>query len=104
VFLEPNAKPGDTITTWQRPAVGTFGSAGRNSLRGPGLFQSDLSLVKNISLKESASIQFRADIFNVFNVVNLANPLNCVDCIDAGNIIGTASGQRQMMFSLRLQF
>ena len=104
VFLEPNGTPGDTIGPWQRPAAGTFGSAGRNSLRGPGLFQSDLSVVKSISLKETASVQFRADIFNVFNVVNLANPLDCVDCIAAGRIIGTASGQRQMMFSLRLQF
>ena len=40
VPLQPNGTPGDTIGPWQRPAVGTFGSAGRNSLRGPGFFQS----------------------------------------------------------------
>ena len=63
VPLQPNGTPGDTIGPWQRPAVGTFGSAGRNSLRGPGFFQADVSVAKNISLKESSSIQFRADIF-----------------------------------------
>jgi hypothetical protein len=73
-------------------------------LRGPGLFQTDLSIAKSIPLRESVSAQFRADIFNIFNVVNLANPLDCVDCIGGGSIFGTASSQRQMMFSLRLQF
>src|SRR5882724_2936588 len=47
VFLEPNGTPGDTIGPWQRPGVGTFGSGRRNSLRGPGLFQSDLSVAKS---------------------------------------------------------
>jgi len=59
-------------------------------------------------LKESASIQFRTDIFNVFNKVNLDNPLPCVDCPGGGIIVSTAfrgaALQRQILFSLRLQF
>ena len=108
VPLNPNGTLGDTIGPWQRPAAGTFGNAGRNSLRGPGFFQSDLSMVKEIPLKETVSLQFRADIFNVFNKVNLDNPLPCVDCPDGGTIVNTAFGgkalQRQMMFALKLQF
>ena len=108
VPLEPNGTPGDTIGPWQRPMVGTFGSAGRNSLRGPGFFQADVSVAKNLLLKENTLIQFRTDIFNLFNKVNLDNPLPCVDCPGGGLIISTAFRgtvlQRQIMFSLRLEF
>src|ERR1700730_7594804 len=109
VPLELNGTPGDTIGPWQRPAVGTFGSAARNSLRGPGFFQSDLSAAKSIPLKESVALQFRTEIFNLFNKVNLDNPIfPCVDCQAGGIIVNTALNgaalQRQIMFSLRLNF
>jgi hypothetical protein len=110
IALNPNGTPGDTIGPWQRPAAGTFGTAARNSLFGPGFFQADLSVAKNFSIKESLSCQFRTDIFNLFNIVNLDNPIPCVDCPSgiAGAIVNTAAGgtalQRQIMFSLRLQF
>jgi hypothetical protein len=108
VPLELHGTPGDTIGPWQRPAVGTFGSAARNSIRGPGFFQSDLSVAKSIPLQESVALQFRADIFNIFNNVNLDNPIACVDCPVGGIIINTAFNgaalQRQIMFSLRLNF
>jgi hypothetical protein len=107
--IQPNGTPGNTIGPWQRPAFGTFGSAGRNSLWGPGFSQTDVSVAKNVSLKkEGTSIQFRTDIFNLFNKVNFDLPFTCVDCQGGGTITNTAfSGaalQRQIMFSLRLQF
>ena len=108
VPLELNGEPGDTIGPWQRPAVGTFGSAARNSIRGPGFFQSDLSVAKSIPLQENVALQFRADIFNLFNNVNLDNPIPCVDCPGGGIIINTAFNgaalQRRIMLSLRLNF
>ena len=106
--LEPNGTPGDTIGPWQRPAFGTFGSAGRNSLRGPAFSQADVSVAKNVVVKENTTLQFRTDIFNLFNKVNLDNPISCVDCQTGGLIFSTAFGgaalQRQLMFSLRLAF
>jgi hypothetical protein len=106
VPLQPNGTPGDTIGPWQRPASGTFGGARRNSLRGPRFSQADLSIAKSFSLQERTSLQFRTDLFNLFNKVNLDNPISCVDCDTGGLIIGTSpnSLQRQIMFSLRLQF
>ena len=106
--LAPADTPGDTIGPWQRPALGTFGSSGRNSLRGPAFSQADVSVAKNIALKENTTLQFRSDIFNLFNKVNLDNPFSCVDCQTGGQILNTAFGgtalQRQIMFSLRLDF
>jgi hypothetical protein len=98
----------DTIGPWQRPASGTFGNTGRNSLRGAGFFQTDLSIAEKLLLHEGVSVQFRTDVFNLFNKVNLDNPQTCVDCQNGGTIVNTtfagAALQRQIMFSLRLQF
>lgn len=103
--------PGETIGPWQRPAVGTFGTAGFNSLRGPSFFDTDLAVAKNIAFSERYSLQFRTDFLNVFNNVNLGNPSGCVDCnasgVQTGAIITTLApnaSQRQIEFSLHFQF
>jgi hypothetical protein len=106
--LQPNGMPENTIGPWQRPALGTFGDAARNLLRGPDFFQADVSVAKNFSLNEVVLIQFRTDVFNFVNRVNLDNPQTCVDCQGGGMILNTAFNgralQRQILFSLRLQF
>ena len=56
------------------PAFGTFGTMGRNIFRDTGFRNVDLSVNKNIKLGERASLQFRAEFFNIFNHPNLANP------------------------------
>lgn len=56
------------------PATGTFGDAGRNILRNPGLEQFDLSLRKNTRITERITAQFRAEFFNVLNHTNFAPP------------------------------
>lgn len=47
-------------------------------------------------------------LFNLFNRVNLGSPQTCVDCQGGEMIINTAFNgralQRQILFSLRLQF
>ena len=57
------------------PGVG-LGNAGRNSLRAPGFFQWDFSLMKNFHATERVTVQVRADIFNIFNHPNFGNPSN----------------------------
>lgn len=51
-----------------------LGNAGRNSLRAPGFFQWDSSLMKTFPVSEKVNVQFRADIFNVLNHPNFGNP------------------------------
>jgi hypothetical protein len=49
---------------------GTFGNAGRNIVRGPGLQEWDISLFKIIPVREQMRFEFRAESFNTFNHVN----------------------------------
>jgi len=51
-----------------RPASGTFGNMGRNSLRGPGINKFDLAVFKTFTMRDSKlRWQFRAEMFNAFN-------------------------------------
>jgi hypothetical protein len=52
----------------------TFGNMGRNVLRGPGINNFDISILKNFKVTESKSFQFQADFFNAFNHVQFFGP------------------------------
>lgn len=102
---------GTTVGPWQRPNVGTFGTAGYNSLRGPAYFDTDLAVEKNLAITERYSLQFRTDFLNVFNKVNLGLPSGCVDCsangLQTGAVITTLApnaAQRQIEFAVRILF
>ena len=56
------------------PAPFTFGTLGRNTLRGPKLQNLDFALFKSFKFGESKSFQFRSEFFNVLNNVNFAPP------------------------------
>ncbi len=100
------AANGDVSGPWGRPQPATFGNAGRNPLIGPRWFDSDLSVFKNIPIREQIHAQFRAEIYNVFNHANLGNPSGCVDCGSGGVITSLASNatMRRMQFALRVEF
>ncbi len=97
---------GQSAGSWAQPAVDTFGNVGRNSLRGPKYFDSDLALFKNFSITEKAKAQFQFQFYNVFNHVNLANPNGCVDCGSVGQITGIASNSqlRSLTYGFKLSF
>lgn len=90
------------------PVAGTFGNAARNSLQGPGVATVDLSLFKNLSVSESAVLQFRAEAFNLMNRPNFGVPNPLVLNPDgsvrptAGLITSTSTTSRQLQFGLRL--
>jgi hypothetical protein len=76
---------------WLNPAaftfdgyeIGTNGTAGRNVCDGPGLFQADASLYKNIHLGPRVKLQIRFEVFNLFNTVNfLGYSLNAGYIVD----------------------
>ncbi len=85
------------------PAFGTFGSAGRNIVDGPGYANVNFSLLKNIGLTESVKLQFRTEAFNLFNRVNFDLPDNFVGSPSFGRI-RSAQQPRRIQFGLKLLF
>ena len=53
-----------------QPAAGTVGNVGKGALTGPGFFDWDMGLFKNIPITERWRAQFRAEFFNTFNHSN----------------------------------
>ena len=97
---------GQSAGSWAQPAVDTFGNVGRNTMRGPRYFDSDLALFKNFSITERAKAQFQFQFYNIFNHVNLGNPDGCVDCASAGRIGGIAANSqlRSLTYGFKLSF
>jgi hypothetical protein len=69
-------------TQWVNPAcfvpVTGPGNLARNRFYGPGFSDVDISVIKNIPIKERLSLQIRAEMFNVFNRINLASGAGAV--------------------------
>ena len=91
------------VTAFGMPARGTFGNAGRNVLDGPGMQTINASLLKNFMLTEAATLQFRAEAFNLFNHVNLDLPDNFLGSPTFGRI-SSAQAPRHIQFGLKLIF
>jgi hypothetical protein len=85
------------------PPTGHFGNSGRNILTGPGLQNWNASLIKNVSLRESLSLQFRTEVFNAFNHPNFGLPGHFAGSADFGRV--TSSGSpRHIQFGVKLLF
>jgi hypothetical protein len=67
-------------------AATTFGTLPRNSFRGPGYFNTDLSLRKSFHFRERYALMIGANAYNILNHVNFANP---VANLSAGSALGT---------------
>ncbi|MFN2453357.1 MAG: TonB-dependent receptor domain-containing protein [Pyrinomonadaceae bacterium] len=94
-----------------------FGNAGRNIIRGPAFFQTDLGLHKQFPLfSETTRLEFRAEAFNIFNHTNFTLPdLNVSNITrdSSGSAIGGTFGTfrpgstfpaREIQFALKLYF
>jgi hypothetical protein len=106
------ATNGATGGAFSRPAAGTLGNIGFDSLRGPHEFFSDMSLAKGFRITERFRGEFRVDANNVFNhpVLGFNNSQgnHCIDCTgtDAGRItnLENNSSMRLLTFGLRFSF
>jgi Carboxypeptidase regulatory-like domain len=92
-----------------QPLPGTYGNLGRNTLQGPNLVTTDVSLGKKFALSERLDLKFRAEFFNVLNHTNLntPNPVAYAAATGgpsptAGVITSTATTSRQIQFGLKL--
>jgi hypothetical protein len=108
-FLSASSSRGELIARYFNTAAfaqnppGTFGTAGRNIMRGPGLANVDFGLAKNFQIREQMRVQFRSEFFNLFNRVNLSNPNTNVSSNQFGVITGAGS-PRVVQLALKFYF
>jgi hypothetical protein len=108
---------GQTIGNWinkaafSLPANGTWGSAGTDIVRGPGLHQVDTAISRRINFTERFNLMLRMEVFNVFNHPQLGNPnvnfssplFGQITSIVNTTPIGTGTA-RSMQFAARFTF
>ncbi len=83
--------------------AGRFGNAGRNTARGPGFANLDLSLLRQFPLTEHLRLQFRVECFNVANHANFAVPVSDLNSANFGRIL-EAGPSRLWQLALKLSF
>jgi hypothetical protein len=81
------------------PANGTQGTAGRNTVRGPGTQRIDFSMSKRFPINR-ARLEFRWEVFNLLNHANFGNPDANISNATVGTITSADDG-RTMQFGLR---
>ena len=85
------------------PPAGQFGDAGRNSLEGPGGVLFDMSVAKDVRLKDTRGVEFRATATNVFNIPRYTSIQAAINSPTYGQVIGVGS-MRKMQLSARYRF
>jgi hypothetical protein len=96
-----------------------MGNLPRNAIIGPGLFDIDMSIIKDTHISiskfglENLNIQFRAEFFNILNRTNYQAPTDNLDAEDPLLSNNPSFGQidqntqipmRQIQFALKLMF
>ena len=71
------------------PALGTFGTLGRDAIYGPGIGTVDFSVFKRTPITDRISTEFRVEIFNLFNRTNYANPSGTFSSSSFGQLTAT---------------
>jgi hypothetical protein len=94
----------------------TYGNMGRNVLRGPGINDWDISIMKNFQLTESKSVQFQSNFFNAFNHTQFFGPTLGAGALGGSSLFGQVStdstpsnspyyrGPRIIQFALKVYF
>lgn len=81
-----------------------YGTAGRNTLIGPGTISWDFSLLKDFRFTERHNLEFRLEFFNFPNHPILGLPGGNVQTPTFGVISATAADNRQIQLALRYAF
>jgi hypothetical protein len=108
-----NQSPQDWLNAgaFVMPAAGTWGNAGRDLVRAPGIWQIDTSLEKKIRFREHMAVSFRAEAFNIFNRAQYGSPVVSLPSANFGliqssyNSNPTGSGTpREIQLMLRFDY
>jgi hypothetical protein len=97
-------------TVFVLPAIGTYGSLGRDTLVGPGIELFDMNLVRVVQLSGHNRCDIRLEVFNVFNHANFGIPDSTIFNSDgsirgaAGRITTTSTTSRQVQLGVKYSF
>ena len=83
--------------------AGPYGSAGRNTITGPGTFTTNLSLQRTLTLRERLRLNIRMDANNATNHVNITGLGTVVNSLNYG-VASSAGGMRNLSVTLRFNF
>jgi hypothetical protein len=85
--------------------INTFGSSGRNILRNPGVWNTDLNITREFAIKERLKMQFRSEFYNFPNTSHFNGPAS-TSVTGGSNFMSIRSsfGERQIRFGLRAQW
>jgi len=89
-----------------------MGNESRNSVIGPGFYNLEFSVFKNLHITERVNVQFRTEFFNVFNHASFLAPIANSTLFDstgapvagAGSINTLAVPAREVQFGLKVLF
>lgn len=100
-WLAPPSDPGFPFRNASPVGVGNLG---RNTGRGPGFVNCNLSMFRNVKLTERMQMQFRVEAFNALNAVNFTRPASAAtNNANYGLITGSAAA-RQVQLGARISF
>jgi len=91
---------------FSRPAPGTYGNLGRNTMTGPGFYNIDFSADKLFKPNDRINVQLRAEIFNLLDQAHFYAPGFNVFSGSAGHIsrLVSSPGGRLTQLGLKVTF
>ena len=93
------------VNAFSQPPPDVYGTAPRTlSYRSPGIRNGDFTLMKNVSVAEGKSLQFRLEAFNVTNTPTFGVPNSSLGSSSFGVISGYASGRGARSVQVALKF
>ncbi len=103
VLANPTPEKWFDTSAFAMPSAYTFGNAGRNILRGDGLFTVDTAISRTFPFGETTALSVEAQAFNLLNGVNFSMPQHNFGQDDFGKVF-SARAPRQIQFAVRLKF
>jgi hypothetical protein len=98
-------------SVFQVPAKGTIGNAATTEIRGPGVNNWDISVFKDVPIREKMHLQFRAEGYNAFNHTQFSGVNTSAQFNAQGAQVNAAFGQlngaanpRIVQLALRFNF
>lgn len=97
-FAQPGAENG---------GIPEFGNLGRNPINGPGAWNLDASIFRDVNITERWKLELRGEAFSLFNTPRWGNPNTDINSANFGQITATSgvgSGARSIQLGAKLIF